>query len=338
MQSVLEVLGELGKAVDPIMIEFLLKDASPEFQEAVLYQIKMGGKRIRPALTVASCLAAGGNIQDSLHAAAAVELAHNYSLILDDIIDHSELRRGLPTVWKKYGISTAILVAVHYRETISQVLNHTRDPKLFNEILAETIKLLTDGERLDILFEQAGRSDEPYILENRYRKVTLEDYLKMIERKTAKLIETSCVFGALSAHADKNIVDALKQYGYNLGMAFQIGDDVIDIFGVEEKTGKKVGGDIKEHKLGNIVVLLAVEELESSEKEQVLSVLRKDDVSWEEVSHVIKLISKTSARQKAEKLKKEYVDKAVNALEVLPRGKYRDILLELASFIEKRDF
>ncbi|MCC6004608.1 MAG: polyprenyl synthetase family protein [Thermofilum sp.] len=338
MQPVLDVLGELGKAVDPVMTEFLVKNASPEFHEAVLYQIRMGGKRVRPALTIACCLAVNGKMQDALHAAAAVELAHNYSLILDDIIDHSELRRGLPTLWKKYGISTAILVAVHYRETISQVLNHTVDPALFNEIMAETIKLLTDGERLDILFEQAGRTDEPYVLENRYKKVNLNDYLCMIERKTAKLIETSCVFGALSARASEGLVKALREYGYNLGMAFQIGDDIIDIFGKEEKTGKKVGGDIKEHKLGNIVVLLALEELGPSDKERVLSILRKDDVSWEEVSQAIEIFSKTNAREKAEKMRKEFVSKAMISLQLLPQGEYRDILLELAEFIEKRDF
>lgn len=333
---VLERLGEIGALVDPVMEKYLLRGASPEFQEAVLYQVRMGGKRVRPALTIASTLAVGGKEENALPAAAAVELAHNYSLILDDIIDHSELRRGKPTVWKKYGISTAILIAVHYRESISEALNDTPEPPVFHAIMAETIKLLTDGERLDILFEQSGRSDEPYVVEQRYRAVRLDDYLRMIERKTAKLIETSCVFGALSAGQRGEILEALREYGYNLGMAFQVGDDIIDIFGEEEKTGKRVGGDIKEHKLGNVVVLLALEE--TRDKERLLAILRKEDVSWEEVKEAISIISETNAREKAEVLRRDYVSRALKALEKLPRSEYRDMLEELAVFIEKREF
>ncbi|MGC9107624.1 MAG: polyprenyl synthetase family protein, partial [Infirmifilum sp.] len=232
MSDPVSLLAEYGKKIDPIMEKYLLKNANPEFQEAVLYPIKIGGKRVRPALTIISTLAVGGKAEEAYPAAAAVELAHNYSLILDDIIDHSEVRRGYPTVWKKYGLSTTILVAVHYRESIADALSDTRDPKTFHDIMARTIKLLTDGERLDILFEQSGREDEPYIVANRYRKISLEDYLNMIEKKTGVLIETSCVFGGLSVGiVEEEIIQALREYGRNIGIAFQISDDIIDIFG-----------------------------------------------------------------------------------------------------------
>lgn len=334
----LESLFKLGSLVNPWLEKYLLKDASSEFHEVLLYPVKAGGKRLRPALTLASAVAAGGSIECAMPAAVAVELAHNYSLILDDIIDHSELRRGKPTLWKMYGISTAILVAVHYRESIAQALNDTKDPKLFNECMARALKLLTEGERLDVLFEQAGRSDEPYIVEKRRQTVTLADYLDMVYKKTGALMEVSCVFGGLSAGAEERVVKALGEYGKSLGYAFQIGDDIIDIFGREELTGKRVGKDIEEHKLGNVVVLLAAEELGGREREELLSILKRDTVDALSVKRALELISSTRAREKAEELRKRYSEEAVRALSVLPRNEGRSMLEALAEFVATREF
>ncbi|MEM0494642.1 MAG: polyprenyl synthetase family protein [Thermofilum sp.] len=333
VKTAVDALAAYGGKVEKLMEQSLLRHADPEFADAILYPIRTGGKRVRPALTILSCLASGGSEEQAYPAAAAVELVHNYSLILDDIIDHSEVRRGQPTLWKKYGLSTAILVAVHYRETVSELLNETPDPKLFNEIAARTVKLIVDGERLDILFEQAGRSDEPYIVSNRRRHVSLNDYFAMIERKTAVLIQTACEFGALSARAPPDYVRALSEYGYSLGMAFQVGDDIIDIFGVEEKTGKVVGGDIREHKLGNIVLLLAVEE--GSEK--LREILSKNDVTSEDIKEAIELVRRTSARERAERIRNDYVQRALKALEPLPETEYKSILRDVAVFIMKRE-
>lgn len=333
MKTAVDALAAYGGRIEKLIEQSLLKHADPEFADAILYPIRTGGKRVRPALTILSCLASGGSEEQAYPAAAAVELVHNYSLILDDIIDHSEIRRGQPTLWKKYGLSTAILVAVHYRETVSELLNQTPDPKLFQEIAARTVKLIVDGERLDILFEQAGRSDEPYVVNHRRRHVSLNDYLVMIERKTAVLIQTACEFGALSARATSSYVKALSEYGYNLGMAFQVGDDIIDIFGVEEKTGKMVGGDIREHKLGNVVLLLAVEEA----GEKLREILSKSDVSSEDIREAIELVSRTSARERAERIRNEYVQKALKALEPLPETEYKSILKDIATFIMKRE-
>lgn len=334
----LESLLKLGSLVDPWLERYLLRDSNPEFHEALLYPIRAGGKRLRPALTLAAAMASGGSIECATPAAAAVELAHNYSLILDDIIDHSELRRGKPTLWKRYGLSTAILAAVHYRESISQALNETRDPKLFNEIMARTLKLLTEGERLDVLFEQAGRTDELYVVEKRRQIVMLADYLDMVYKKTGALIETSCIFGALSAGAGAPIVEALGSYGRSLGYAFQIGDDIIDIFGREEVTGKRVGKDIEEHKLGNVVVLLAVEELNGRDREELLAILRRDVVDASSVKKALELISSTRAREKAEELRKRYSEEAVRALSALPRSEGRSMLEALAEFVATREF
>ncbi|MEM4761511.1 MAG: polyprenyl synthetase family protein, partial [Thermofilum sp.] len=147
-------------------------------------------------------------------------------------------------------------------------------------------------------------------------------------------IQTACEFGALSARAPPDYVRALSEYGYSLGMAFQVGDDIIDIFGVEEKTGKVVGGDIREHKLGNIVLLLAVEE--GSEK--LREILSKSDVTSEDIKEAIELVRRTSARERAERIRNDYVQRALKALEPLPETEYKSILRDVAVFIMKREY
>ena len=337
-EAVVAKLAEVGRLVDPVMERYLLNRASEAFAGPLLYPIRTGGKRIRPALTLTCARAVGGDYDCALPAAAAVEMAHNYSLIVDDIIDHSEFRRGKPTVWKKYGLSTALLVAFHYREAIAEALNDTPDPPRFHDIMAWTLKMLVEGERLDILFEQAGREDESYVVENRYARVTLDDYVDMVSKKTAALIQTSCVFGALSARAPEEVVEAIKRYGWNVGIAFQIMDDLLDVFGREEKIGKKVGKDIIEHKLGNVVVALAAEELSGSDREELLRILRKPKVGDEDVKRAIELISRTRARERAGEMMRRYVDEALKALEPIPEGDAKRDLRDLAIFIITREY
>ena len=333
--SIIDRLKELGALVDEYMEMVLLKDTSPAFKEAVLYQVKVGGKRIRPALTILSCEAAGGNMEDAIPAAAAIELIHNYSLILDDIIDRGELRRGKPTLRKVYSDVIAILVATHYRESITQAINDTKNSLELHSLLATTIKRLIEGERLDILFEQAGRH-EKYLIDHRYRSITLEDYFKMIRYKTAELMRASCLSGAIVANANSSTKRALSEYGLNIGMAFQIIDDLLDIFGEEKVFGKRIGKDIIEHKLGNIVILLSLEEMDTNDRERLLSILRKDIVLEEDLKKAIELIRRTTSKERAYGLAREFIDKAIDNLYRLKRSKARDLLEELALFIIKR--
>ncbi len=337
-KSILVKLAEIGSLVDPYMEKYLKSTCSNEFEEVVLYQVKVGGKRVRPALVILSAQAAGGKVEDALPIAAAIELIHNYSLILDDIIDRGELRRGAPTVWKKYGLSMAILAAVHYREAVAEAINESKHSLKLHDLIAKTIKTLIEGERLDILFEQTGRVDEPYVIENRRKVVTLDEYLKMVYAKTGSLIEASCRAGGIVADASPEIVDALGVYGRNIGIAFQIADDIIDIFGKEEEMGKTKGKDIIEHKMGNIVILLSLKELKSSDREFLSSLLKKEPISKEELNKAIELISKTSARDRAYEIGEKYLNEALEMLEKLPQNEARRDLEELAKFILYRMF
>ena len=331
-------LSEIGRKVDPYLEKYLTIDLSDEFKEVVLHQVKTGGKRVRPALVILSCEACGGKEEDALPIAAAIELIHNYSLIFDDIIDHGEFRRGKPTTRKLYGDVMAMLAGLHYREAITEAINDSKNSHELHKIIAKTIKDLIEGERLDVLFEQAGRENESYIIKHRRSKVTLEEYLRMIRLKTASLIKTSCVVGGIVANAPDEYIKALEVYGEGIGIAFQIRDDILDIFAEEKKFGKKVGKDIIEHKLGNIVILYALEELDTDSREKLLSILRKDKVTDDDVRVAINIISKTKAKEKAYELGKSYVEKAITALDKLPQSKAKEYLIALAKFIIERSY
>ncbi|MBM3251130.1 MAG: polyprenyl synthetase family protein, partial [Candidatus Nealsonbacteria bacterium] len=252
------VFKKWRRPIDSKIKEILNRSVDKETEKLVNYQVAAGGKRFRPVLTIISCLACGGKVKDVLYPAAGLEILHNCTLIYDDIIDNSLLRRGKPTVWFKFGKSIAECVGIDYSAAIFQAANKSMHPTEISEIFARTMKAVVDGEILDILFEYSGRKDEKYIIENRYNKITERDYLEMVSKKTASLIQACCETGAISAKAKKSERNGLKNYGFNLGLAFQIQDDILDIFGEEKEFGKKIGKDIEERKLGNIVIFYAL--------------------------------------------------------------------------------
>jgi len=328
-----EKLIEIGRKVDPIMIHYLEKNADEAFIPIVKHQILAGGKRIRAALTLISCEAVGGKMEDALLPAAAIELTHNYSLIIDDIIDRGEIRRGFQTVRAKYGDVLAILAGIFYRETIADIINDCQNSKKINELIIETIKEIIDGERFDVLFEQAGRLDR-YIIEHRYKHVPLELYYKMIGKKTATLIKSSCIVGAISANASKSDLEMLSEFGWKIGLAFQLIDDFLDIYG--EETGKQRGKDIIEHKLGNIVILHAIEEMDNKNKEELLNILRSEVVSNEKLRFALRLIDGTNAKNKTLNEAYNLIDSAKKAISKLKDSKAKNQLIEIADFIVKR--
>ncbi len=203
----------------------------------VSYFLSLEGKRIRPILTLLSCDLFNGNYKDSLDAALAVEVFHNFSLVHDDIMDEAPLRRGNQTVHQKWDLSTAILsgdvmlilayqLFENYNENIFVAL-----AKLFSKTAVE----VCEGQQLDIDFSKLN-------------DINSTKYLNMIELKTAVLIGASMKMGAIVAKASDNEQENIYEFGKNLGIAFQIQDDFLDTFGDEKKFGKVIGGDIIENK------------------------------------------------------------------------------------------
>lgn len=336
---------KIAEVVDPKIKEILSVDVGGHLHDLVNYQILTGGKRLRPGLSVISCQLLGGKLEDVLYPAAGLEILHNYTLIFDDIIDNSNLRRGEPTVWAKFGRSIAQCVGIEYSASLFQAANRSKDPVRISEIFAKTIKAIVEGEILDILFEQQGREDEPYIIQNRHLKIIDKDYFEMIGKKTAVLFQACCQAGAICAGAKKWQIKALGNYGFNLGLAFQIQDDILDIFG--EEGAKKIdkhhsrdtllqGKDIIERKGGNIVILLALRELSKKEKEKILKIMRKDKIQKKDIEEAIKLIQKTKSLKKASLLGKIFIEKARKNLNSLPQNKWNDTLREVADFVMAR--
>ncbi len=335
--NLVEALEEIAREVDPVIYEALSESASPEFQEVLIYPIKAGGKRIRPAVVLLSCEAAGGKPENALNAAAAIELVHNYTLIIDDIIDHGQVRRGRPTLWKKYGLTMALLAAVQYREVISELLLKSENSKRLLSIIDSYIMRLVEGERLDVLFEQFGRDDEPYVAEHRRMSVSFEDYVDMITRKTSSLYEASAMMGAVEAGAEEKVVEAFREFGLNLGISFQIVDDLLDLFGSASETGKQVGKDIIEHKLGNMLILKGLERMHGDDRQFFLNVLRSKDVSEEDLEKALSILARTGVRENAVKEAWLFAEKAKSMLTVVPDSKAKMLLLELADYVVYRN-
>jgi len=336
-EEIRNIFQELAAPVEPKVLEILGRDIEEKNKEIVNYQISTGGKRLRPILTILSCLLMGGTSQDALAPAAGVEMIHNYSLIIDDIIDNSVLRRKKPTTWFKFGKSIAQCIAVDYSAAVHQAANLSKNPILVSEIFSRSLKVLVDGEILDVLFEQKGRDDEPYIVKNRFSNISATDYLDMVRKKTAYLFQTCAEVGGISASANGEQLEALRKYGYNLGVAFQIKDDILDIFGKEETFGKEIGKDIVERKLGNIVLLYTLKDLSPIDRVKFLRILREEKRQKQDFQEAIELINKAESLQKAMALGENYVVKAKESLNKLPQNKWNKVLSDIADMALARE-
>jgi geranylgeranyl diphosphate synthase type I len=333
MENILDLLTKTGRKVDPIMIKYLKKGAYNDFIPAALYQIESGGKRVRSALTLLSCKAVNGKISEALLPAAIFELIHNYSLIMDDIIDRGEIRRGAPTTRSKFGDDIALLAGMFYREVIGDIIRDCYKGDKIQELVIRTIKETIEGERLDILHEQIERAGE-YIKHHKFKSVSNKSYLRLIEKKTATLMSSACHAGAITTNASQKAEKALSNYGWYLGLTFQITDDILDIFG--KKTGKQKGKDIIEHKLGNAIIMLAFKEMNKLKKNELYNILCKPEIGYNSVSEAIKLIDTTNAKRNAYKLARKYAEQSKKLLFILPETKARRQLCDLADFIVNR--
>jgi len=220
--------------------------------EPVDYILKLGGKRIRPVLTLMAADIFGGSFKDALPAALAIEVFHNFTLVHDDIMDAAPLRRGQATVHEKWDINTGILsgdamliLAYKYFENYK--------PEVFQslaKLFSKTALEVCDGQQLDVDFETR-------------KKVTIDEYLNMICLKTSVLVAAALKMGAIVAESDAKNADLIYDFGLNLGLAFQLQDDYLDTFGDPETFGKQIGGDIIENKK----TFLYLKTLEVADKE-----------------------------------------------------------------------
>lgn len=233
----MEILSKYNTALDYNLAQAVSQNEPTQLYEPIRYILSLGGKRIRPALTLMVCDFFDTDFQQAIPAALAIELFHNFSLIHDDIMDNAPLRRGKATVHEKWDINTGILsgdamLILAYR------FFENYEPKTFQELaklFSETALQVCEGQQHDMDFET--RDD-----------VAIEEYLHMIDHKTAVLVGAAMKMGAIVAEASEKDKDKIYQFGRNLGIAFQLQDDYLDVFGNPETFGKQVGGDIISNK------------------------------------------------------------------------------------------
>jgi len=331
----LDRVTELSKRVEPALEKYLAHAAYPELREAMMYQVRTGGKRIRPALVMLSAEAAGGRVDDAIPAAAAYEIAHNTTLLFDDVVDRGEIRRGSPTMRIEYGEVTSLFTCFRYREAMERALRDSKNSAKLSALMTKVIDNVLEGGILDLLLEARAR-DEPFLRKYHKKSVTMDEYLLMVKKKTSSLFEGCARSGAIVADAPQAVEEALGDYGVNVGCLFQATDDILDIFGEEEELGKKIGKDIASHKLGNIAVVLALEKLNERDRRKLMAALSADSLAESDIADVIAMMKDAGIREDATKAASEFEEKTIASLDHLPDSDAKDILVALPAFLLHR--
>ena len=285
------------------------------------------GKRIRPILCLLTCQAAGGDWQQALPAAAAIELLHNFSLIHDDIEDASPTRRGRLTVWKIWGLEQAINSGDAMFAVAHLAMNRLSERGVNPAIVVQALRRfdeicvrLTQGQFADMDFEKRGQ-------------VTVAEYIAMITGKTAVLISLCTELGALIAGVNPERINHLASFGLDLGLAFQVKDDILGIWGDESRTGKSAATDITTKKK----TLPVLDGLAKSEKlRQLYEESEADDVF---VRQVVKLLDEIGSYEFSQETAVAYSDSALHHLQAAqPTGVAGEALFQLADMLLKRDY
>lgn len=328
-------IEEWRTLIGEVMLDLLQKETDPDFYDAVKYQVQTGGKRLRPLLTLTFCDAVGGTPDSTIYAAAGIELIHTHSLIIDDIIDRSILRRNQPTCWVKFGMPIAVLIAMKYREALVLAAEKTAYPTKLQRVFSRAMQRMLIGERLDILLEQTGRSNE-YLVKNRLQDATIDDYFTLCKNKTGALVSAACEAGVVCVNGNNEYVTAAKQFGMNAGIALQISDDYLDIFGNSQQFGKEHRKDIIEHKLGNFVILYALSQLTAPNKHRLLEILQTDEINENEITEAGHIIKMTDAPKIAKEKVNEFVNLAKDCLKIFPDSNAKKTLFDLVGTLIDR--
>ncbi len=291
--------------------------------EPITYALGSGGKRLRPMLAMEASRLLGGCDEEVLPAALALEVFHNFTLLHDDVMDHAALRRGRPTVHARWDTNTAILSGdemLIQSYTLLAQLPEKRVAgalRMFNRMAT----LVCEGQQTDADFEQ--------------RDTTLDEYMAMIDRKTAALIAYALKIGAYVAGADEAAQDALFDYGTNLGIAFQIQDDWLDVYGDEKAFGKAIGGDITEGKKTYMYLTALLRAGEDDRR----TLLRTD---WPDhaakIAAVTGLYTRLGVKEAGLEAIGRYTQAALQALERLPQNEHTERLADLARRMNQRKY
>ncbi|WP_299365340.1 polyprenyl synthetase family protein [Winogradskyella sp.] len=294
------------KSFTTYLEDFAVEKEPKNLYEPVNYILKLGGKRLRPVLTLMAVEIFGGEAKSAMNAALSIEVFHNFSLIHDDIMDDAPLRRGKATVHEKWNLNTGILSG-DAMLILAYQLFEGYEPKMFQSLamlFSKTALEVCEGQQYDIDFET--RDD-----------VTIPEYLKMIEYKTAVLVGSAMKMGAIIAKASSEDQDLIYDFGRYLGIAFQLQDDYLDAYGNPETFGKQVGGDILENKK-TYLYLKTLELGSQDDASALITLMSNSSISdSEKIKEVKTLFNNSGASQATQNAVKDYTERAFNILESL---------------------
>ncbi len=322
------MIKELQKQVEQQIASIKWIQQPTGLYEPIEYVLSLGGKRIRPVLTLLACRLFSGDEKAAMPAALAIEVFHNFTLLHDDVMDRADTRRGKATVHKKWNDNTAILSGDAMLIKAYQMLQSVSSNQfpLLLQLFSQTAMEVCEGQQYDVDFE----SDD---------SVSLDSYIEMIRLKTAVLLAASLKMGALIGGASQKDADALYQYGINLGLAFQLRDDYLDSFGDAAVFGKKIGGDICCNKK-TFLMINALQLASEGDKKELLAWMRRNDVACfeQKVDAVLKIYKKLQIDQLCEEAIHKYFTKSVESLKGIQLSdNEKDILIDFANKLMGRN-
>lgn len=301
------------------MVEQFLKDdiktSVPLINEVILYLLSSGGKRLRPVFLALSAKLCGYNGDKIPAMSAVIEYIHTATLLHDDIIDGAKYRRKRPTANSLYGNDIAVLCGdfLYSRSYITLTEYGAKDVQM---ILSSAALTMSEGEVIQLL--KTGDIN-----------ITFDDYIQIITRKTAVLFSAACEIGGRLAQVDENKIKVLKDFGYYLGLGFQMTDDILDYMGDPAVTGKKNGTDLFEGKL-TLPVILMLDMVSKEEKQTITDLFTKKERNEKDLEILLSIMNKYNMKEISEKKADEYINMSLNSLNVFENNQYKDALIALA--------
>lgn len=284
------------------------------------YIISAGGKRLRPALLLLCCGALGFEGEQRFNMAAVVEFIHTATLLHDDVVDDSDLRRGSPTANARFGNPASVLVGDFLYSRAFQMMVDAQSMRIM-EVLANATNIIAEGEVMQLMNMHNAGLDEA-------------GYLQVIRSKTAKLFEASARVGAILSGADPELEGACAEYGQALGTAFQVIDDVLDYAGDASVMGKNLGDDLREGK-ATLPLIAAMQRGTPTERQTIQQAIETGDVTM--LGAVVAIVKQTGALDVARFAAQQEAQRAIDAATRLPQGRHRDCLIQLASQLLERN-
>ena len=273
------------------------------------YIVKSGGKRIRPAICILVAKTLGYSESDLIRLASSIELLHTATLIHDDVVDESLIRRGKESIQAKWDDAHGVLVGDFVYSKAFQLMASFDNPKIIRALANATNKI-SEGEVLQLSMREQSNLSE-------------KDYFNIIDRKTAELFKVSAVTAGILCESAEPVLDSLNNFATSLGLAFQIQDDILDYYGQENLTGKKVGKDFEEGKF-TLPIILSLKTMNHTNKTRLLSLFKTRKI--EDFAEILALMESEKTTEQLQTIFTHYSNECINELEKLPHNQYRDAL------------